>query len=197
MSEVTLPDQHSRAGAASVVFGLVIHHPRGPVLVDSGVGVGHETIDRLFSPVHRPLDQALAGTGISLSDVVMVINSHLHFDHCGNNRLFPGVPLVAQRTEYDLAHEPGYTITEWVDFPGADWVLIDGEEEVLPGITVLPMPSHTAGHQSVLVRSHGQLTDAEADQTAASARKIKAVDPVRVFFSHDTRIWQPAGDQRN
>jgi glyoxylase-like metal-dependent hydrolase (beta-lactamase superfamily II) len=167
------------------------------VLVDSGVGVGHETIDRLFSPVHRPLDQALAGTGISLSDVVMVINSHLHFDHCGNNRLFPGVPLVAQRTEYDLAHEPGYTITEWVDFPGADWVLIDGEEEVLPGITVLPMPSHTAGHQSVLVRSHGQLTDAEADQTAASARKIKAVDPVRVFFSHDTRIWQPAGDQRN
>ena len=175
---------------------------------------------RLFSPVHRPLDQALAGTGISLSDVVMVINSHLHFDHCGNNRLFPGVPLVAQRTEYDLAHEPGYTITEWVDFPGADWVLIDGEEEVLPGITVLPTPGHTAGHQSVLVRSQGQidviaaqaaydpgklkaeasiepLTDAEADQTAASARKIKAVDPVRVFFSHDTRIWQPAGDQDN
>lgn len=212
LSEVVLPDQHPRAGATCVVFGFVIDHSQGPVLVDTGVGVGHSDIDSSFNPVHYPIDAALASVGVKRDDVGMVINSHLHFDHCGNNRLFPGVPLVVQRSEYESARHPGYTIPEWVDFPGADWRLVEGESEVLPGVQVLPTPGHTTGHQSVVV-SHsngvdviaGQavyngeeldaeasiepLSEEEADQTSTSARSIKAANPTRVFFSHDPRAW--------
>jgi N-acyl homoserine lactone hydrolase len=80
-------------------------------------------------------------------DVVCVINTHLHFDHCGGNRLFPGVPIHVQRTELQGPYDP----PEWVDFEGATYVEHDGEAEILPGIRVLPTPGHTNGHQSVLV----------------------------------------------
>jgi N-acyl homoserine lactone hydrolase len=80
-------------------------------------------------------------------DVVCVINTHLHFDHCGGNRLFPGVPIHVQRLELQGRHDP----PEWVDFPGATYVEPDGEAEVLPGIRLLPTPGHTRGHRSVLV----------------------------------------------
>ena len=80
-------------------------------------------------------------------DVVCVINTHLHFDHCGGNRLFPGVPIHVQRLELQAPHDPH----EWVDFPGATYVEHDGEADVLPGIRLLPTPGHTRGHQSVLV----------------------------------------------
>lgn len=212
MSEVSLPPTHPRAGAACVVFGFVIHHSDGPVLVDTGVGVGHPAIDSAYSPVHHPIAEGLAEVGVAIGDVRMVINSHLHFDHCGSNRLFPNVPLIAQSAEYKNAWEPGYTIPEWVDFPGANWEPVDGEAEVLPGVRVIATPGHTPGHQSVAVSigdlveviagqavydveeleseiSAEPLTDEEAAQTAASARRIKAENPARVYFSHDHRVW--------
>lgn len=212
LSEIVQPDEHPRAGETCVVFGYIIAHSEGPVLVDTGVGVGHPEVDSLFEAVHHPIDAALAAAGVRRDEVGMVINSHLHFDHCGNNRLFPGVPLVAQRLEYESARQPGYTIPEWVDFPGAEWVLVDGKTKVLPGIEVLPAPGHTPGHQAVFV-SHsdgvdviaGQavydadeldaeasiepLSGKEANQTSASARLIKGAMPDRVFFSHDRRVW--------
>ena len=214
LSEVVLPDFHPRAGAACVVFGFVVHHPEGPVLVDTGVGTGRVDIDSLFAPVHHPIEDTLAAVGVQLTEVRMVINSHLHFDHCGNNQLFPGVPLVVQRAEYEEAQQPGYTIPEWIDFPGAEWRPIDGEAEVVPGIRVLPTPGHTPGHQSVLVaRAEGvdviagqavydtdeldaeasiePIDEVEAEQTSTSARRIKAANPARVFFSHDSRVWTP------
>lgn len=216
LSEVLLPPSHPRAGATCLVFGYVIHHPQGPVLVDTGVGRGHADIDAMFAPVHYSIDDALAAVGVLPADVAMIINSHLHFDHCGNNRQFPGIPLVVQRTEYDDARQPGYSIPEWIDFPGAEWMPVVGETEVLPGVKVIPTPGHTRGHQSVLVsRSDGvdvvagqavydgeeldaeasiePLNEAEANQTSASARRIKAVGPDRVFFSHDSLVWVPRG----
>ncbi len=214
LSKVVLPEDHPRAGAACLVFGFVIRHAEGPILVDTGVGIGNSEIDSLFAPVHHPVDDVLAEVGVQRLDVRMVINSHLHFDHCGNNRLFPGIPLVVQRAEYEDARQPGYTIPEWIDFPGADWRPIDGEAEVLPGIKVIPTPGHTPGHQSVLVyqaervdviaaqaiydvgeldaeASIEPLSKADSDQTSASARRIKAASPNRVFFSHDSNVWVP------
>lgn len=218
LSEVTLPDYHPRTGAACVVFGFVIHHAEGPVLVDTGVGTGHADIDSLFAPVHHPIEDGLAQVGVDPNDVRMVINSHLHFDHCGNNRLFPGVQLVVQRIEYQAARKPGYTIPEWIDFPGAVWRPVDGEAEVLSDIRVVPTPGHTPGHQSVLAaRAEGvdviagqavydpdeldaeasteSLDEMEAEQTSTSARRIKAADPDRVYFSHDPRVWEPHRDR--
>src|SRR5213082_3653838 len=87
-------------------------------------------------------------------DVVCVINTHLHFDHCGGNRLFPGVPIHVQRRELaDARTRDDYTIREWVDFPGATYVEHDGEAEILPGVRLVPAPGHTEGHQIVVIET--------------------------------------------
>ena len=76
-----------------------------------------------------------------------IINTHLHFDHRGGNRLFPGVPIHVQRLEPQALYDP----SESVDFPGANYVEHDGEAEALAGIRLLSMPGHRNGYQSVLV----------------------------------------------
>jgi glyoxylase-like metal-dependent hydrolase (beta-lactamase superfamily II) len=218
LTEVILPEGHPRASEHCPVFGFVIWHRDGPVLVDTGLGRGHDAVEALFAPRHRPIDDALAERGIHRGDVVMVINSHLHFDHCGNNRSFRRVPMVVQRTEYELAHEPRYTIPEWVDFPDAQWELVEGETEVLPGVRVLPTPGHTPGHQSVVIETPGSvvvvagqalydpgeleaeesiepLTPDEAEATSVSARAIKSLGPTTVYFSHYLGTW-PLTDKR-
>src|SRR5881628_2459219 len=65
-------------------------------------------------------------------DLAFVINTHLHFDHCGGNRLFPGVPIHVQARELaDARSLHDYTIREWVDFDGATYVEHVGEVELL------------------------------------------------------------------
>ena len=89
-----------------------------------------------------------------MSRVAVVVNTHLHFDHCGGNRLFPGMPIHVQRRELEDARtQDDYTIREWVDFPGATYVEHDGEAEILPGVRLVPAPGHTAGHQIVVVET--------------------------------------------
>jgi N-acyl homoserine lactone hydrolase len=87
--------------------------------------------------------------------VICVINTHLHFDHCGGNRLFPGVPIHVQARELADARsgDDRHTIAEWVDFGGAVYLEHEGEAEVLPGIRLLPAPGHTDGHQVVVVET--------------------------------------------
>ena len=81
-----------------------------------------------------------------VSRVAIVVNTHLHFDHCGGNRLFPGVPIHVQGRELaDARTQDDYTIREWVDFPGATYVEHDGEAEILPGVRLVPAPGHTRG----------------------------------------------------
>lgn len=58
-----LPDQHPRPGEACVTLGYVIDHSNCPMLVDTGVGVGHPEFASLFDPVHHPIDAAVAGVG--------------------------------------------------------------------------------------------------------------------------------------
>lgn len=214
LTEVTLPESHPRAGQPCPVFGFLIDHPSGPVLVDTGVGTGNGEIDATFVPIHHGIEDALSEMGVTPSNVQLVINTHLHFDHCGQNRLFPGVPIVTQRAEYEQVEQPGYTVHEWVDFPGAEWRLVEGETELRQGLSVVPTPGHTPGHQSVIVKggdgvdviagqavydrdeldaeaSTEPLSDSDAQQTTASARRIKFLRPDRVYFSHDARIWTP------
>jgi N-acyl homoserine lactone hydrolase len=121
-----------------------IAHVEGPVLVDTGMIDSTRELDEAWEPVPMPENIP--------RDVVCVVNTHLHFDHCGGNRLFPGVPIHVQAHELeDARSEDAYTIREWVDFDGAVYVEHDGEDEVLPGVRLLPTPGHTHGHQAVLV----------------------------------------------
>jgi N-acyl homoserine lactone hydrolase len=127
------------------VFVWTIDHPAGRVLVDTGMIDSAPEVED-FAP--RPYPENIP------RDVDCVINTHLHFDHCGGNRLFPGIPIHVQARELaDARSLDDYTIREWVDFGGATYVEHEGEAEVLSGIRLLPTPGHTNGHQVVLVET--------------------------------------------
>ena len=126
------------------VYVHAIEHPAGLVLVDTGMIDSTPELDEEWEPVPHPENVPRS--------VACVINTHLHFDHCGGNRLFPGVPIHVQARELaDARSRDGYTIRAWVDFDDAAYVEHDGEAEVLPGVRLLPTPGHTRGHQCVLV----------------------------------------------
>jgi N-acyl homoserine lactone hydrolase len=129
-------------------FSHTIDHPDGLVLVDTGMLDSTPELDEEWQPTPHPLPDEL------VSRVAVIVNTHLHFDHCGGNRLFPGVPIHVQRRELaDARSEEDYTIPEWVDFLGATYVEHDGEAEILPGVRLVPAPGHTAGHQIVVVET--------------------------------------------
>jgi N-acyl homoserine lactone hydrolase len=127
------------------VLVWTIDHPSGLVLVDTGMIDTRPEVEDM-SPIPHPENIP--------RDVGCVINTHLHFDHCGGNRLFPGVPIHVQARELaDARTLDDYTFREWVDFDGATYVEHDGEAEPLPGIRLLPAPGHTDGHQVVVVET--------------------------------------------
>jgi N-acyl homoserine lactone hydrolase len=131
-------------GGRFPVYVHTIDHPDGRILVDTGMVESHPDVEEPWHP--RCYPERLP------RDVVCVVNTHLHFDHCGGNVLFPGVPIHVQARELaDARSEEDYTVRDWVDPPGITYVQHDGEAEILPGIRLIPTPGHTAGHQSVLV----------------------------------------------
>jgi N-acyl homoserine lactone hydrolase len=129
-------------------FSDTIDHPDGLVLVDTGMIDTTPELDDEWSPTPHPLPAEI------VQRVAHVVNTHLHFDHCGGNRLFPGIPIHVQRRELaDARSEEDYTVPEWVDFLGARYVEHDGEAEILPGVRLIPAPGHSRGHQIVLVET--------------------------------------------
>jgi glyoxylase-like metal-dependent hydrolase (beta-lactamase superfamily II) len=216
LADMMLPDWHPLAGEQCVVLAFVIRHGDGAILVDTGVG-GHAGIEKLYRPVRRPLAHALRDVGLGPEDVAAVVNTHLHFDHCGENALFPGVPIYVQRREYQAAQEPLYTVPEYVNAPGLAYQQVDGEREIANGVRLIPTPGHTPGHQAVLVEGRGKRAviagqavytaseyseSSEAvgsagawdvDLYAASATLLRKIEPVKVYFSHDRVIWEAGG----
>jgi len=88
----------------------------------------------------------LSKQDFDLADIDIVVNTHLHFDHCGGNHLFAGRPIYVQRRELDDARsKDDYTIREWVDAPGVQYVPVDGEFELLPGLRLVPAPATQTG----------------------------------------------------
>jgi N-acyl homoserine lactone hydrolase len=132
-------------GERMPVFVWTIDHPEGVVLVDTGLIESRPEVEDV-SPTPHPENIP--------RDVACIVNTHLHFDHGGGNRLFPGVPIHVQTRELaDARSLDGYTFRDWVDFDGATYVGHEGEAEVLPGIRLLPTPGHTDGHQVVVVET--------------------------------------------
>jgi N-acyl homoserine lactone hydrolase len=201
LATVLFPAGHPRCGEKAPVNALLIKHPAGDLLVDTGIGPPHPLIDRLYQPERRDLEEALAAAGSRAADIRLVVNTHLHFDHCGGNRQFAGVPVIVQQTELQDAGGSGYTIPEFVDFPGAVYSPVNGRGEVLPGLAVIPAPGHTRGHQAVAVSTSAGpvVIGGQAAETAAAFRQsadpsvtaLRALRPVRVLFSHDGSCWEP------
>ncbi len=176
----------------------VIDHPEGRVLVDTGLTQLHPAVadldPRLLPPSQQDFDPA---------SVDIVVNTHLHFDHCGGNHLFPGRPTYVQRRELEDARSlDDYSIREWVDAPGVTYVPVDGELELLPGIRLVPAPGHTRGSQVVVVETgerptvicgdtavwFGELDEPETEGQLL----VRALDPERVWLSHTHEPWRPS-----
>lgn len=208
LAEFTYPGHHPLAGRQGVVFGFAVRLDEGVALIDTGVGYGDHSVDEHYRPSRRSIREALQEVGCDDSEVRLIINSHLHFDHCGQNREFPGVPIYAQHAEYEASQSAGYTVREWVDFPGARFELLNGDADVGNGIHVLSTPGHTLGHQAVIVTTDAgpvalvghAFTDssefsrgmADADrspQERTSALRVLEINPRRVYFGHDRSVW--------
>jgi glyoxylase-like metal-dependent hydrolase (beta-lactamase superfamily II) len=92
-------------------------------------------------------------------DITYVVNSHLHFDHCGGNEFFPQATFLVQKPEMEAARRPGGVVSyspSAIDFDHSlNYQLVDGEHDVFGDGKVLLIPTygHTPGHQSLLVRA--------------------------------------------
>ncbi len=217
------PPEETGTGQARVepAFGYIVMRPdSGVLLFDTGMGSAPD-VDRHYRPTRRPLAKALGRLGVTTDEVRLVVNCHLHFDHCGGNPELAGRPVFVQASELEAARlSPGYTLPELIDFPGARYERIDGETEIDRGILAVPTPGHTQGHQSLVIRcgdgtvvlagqSHDTSTAFSADELARRARdegadqplptfpvwmeRILGLDPGRVVFAHDQAVWEPAG----
>ena len=159
---------------------------------------------------------ALAELDMSPADIGLVINTHLHFDHCGQNAVFRHAPVYVQRAELSRAERESPELCGWFDFMNARWELLDGDAEIVPGLEVIATPGHTKGHQCVVVRGEGAAFDlligdaaytprlyADADVAAEklpsgqasdvptwrdSLRWIQSLEPDRVHFCHHTDV---------
>jgi N-acyl homoserine lactone hydrolase len=187
-------------GGRMPVYVHVVDHPEGRVLVDTGFTQLHPAVadmdPRLF-PLSSQADVDLAG-------IDMVVNTHLHFDHCGGNHLFSGRPIYVQRQELDDARsEDDYTIREWVDAPGVQYEPVDGELELLPGLRIVPAPGHTRGSQVVVVGTGERpvviggdmaVFFAELDEPSTEGQRlVRGLEPEAVWLSHTHEPWRPGG----
>ncbi|CAA9341738.1 MAG: putative metallohydrolase [uncultured Friedmanniella sp.] len=186
-------------GELMPVYVHVIDHPDARVVVDTGFTELHPAAADL-DPRLLPLSRQ----DFDPASIDVVVNTHLHFDHCGGNHLFAGKPIYVQRRELEDARtQDGYTIPEWVDAPGARYVPLDGEHELLPGIRLLPAPGHTPGTQVVVVETGGRpaviagdvaVWFGELDDPRTDGQlRVLALDPELVWLTHEHQPWRPQG----
>jgi glyoxylase-like metal-dependent hydrolase (beta-lactamase superfamily II) len=178
------PDERNRIPLA--MRCLLIEHPDGLVIIDTGLGNKEDAkfhdiygISNAGANGRTQLETALAETGHTANDVRWVINTHLHFDHAGGNtwvergpdgvaiggpRLtFPNATYVVQSGDLDFARRPNertrasYLPPNFEPIAEAGkWRLLEGDGEVLPGISVRVTPGHVPWHQAVLVQNAGE-----------------------------------------
>jgi len=134
------------------------------VLVDTGVSDGHvqdplmtwrgTELEQSLIPVVKSRDTLsarLRSCELEAGDITHVINTHLHFDHAGNNRLFRQATFFVQRSHHEWAlGNPSCPNEYWADGE-LDYELVDGETELWTGVSVFLTPGHVPGHQSVRV----------------------------------------------
>ena len=77
------PSQETGTEKARVeaVYGYLVRHDTGLVLLDTGLGLGDAETEEWYRPRRTPLPEALGRVGVTVHDVEMVVNCHLHFDH--------------------------------------------------------------------------------------------------------------------
>lgn len=207
---------------------VLIEHPQGLVLFDTGLHeeLHHDTSrlrtnETLFAVDMKAGDgvgSQLRNLGVDPSEVRYVINSHLHFDHCGGNAQAPNATLVIQKPEWEAGQKQ--KLIDFDVYNPEDYALghpvmeVEGEHDLFGDGSVMCMPTygHTPGHQSLLIRSeHGEFLFA-ADtcymrETLEQGRlprigynldwqrkslewiREKRGDGAQLIYGHDVRQW--------
>jgi glyoxylase-like metal-dependent hydrolase (beta-lactamase superfamily II) len=205
---------------------FVIEGGEAPVVVDTGANFSRAwDVHRIKmeQTVDEQAGVAIRSLGIDPGDVRFVVNTHLHWDHSSNNHLFPNARVVVQQRELDFARKPvTWHNRQFEVLPDISpaWqraegqvMPVDGDTELVPGVSLVSLPGHTPGSQGVVVEAaSGRYLIAgdcvylydnwEGDADAAhipaglytdlvayedSMRKIETLD-CEVIPSHDSRV---------
>ena len=146
------------------------------ILVETGIGTHLDSkYNDLYSLDLQPgLVNELKSVGLEREDIDYVINTHLHFDHCGGNTFldtrgkvvptFPHAEYIVQKGEWDCACLPtprdksSYLEKYFLPLEEHRQLhLVEGDTRILKGVEVLLSPGHTAFHQCVKIESEGQV----------------------------------------
>jgi N-acyl homoserine lactone hydrolase len=167
LGSLDIPERQLHEGGADtpvtvpLMTALVMRPDGRAALIDNGLD--DDVLPRLKFRHAIPADAlktGLAAHGLSFDDVDVVINTHLHCDHAGMNRVFTRARIVVQRAEYAFAHDApeGHSYayrprSSYWGIPVERFDLVVGHREVFPGLHVVHTPGHTPGHQSVAVNT--------------------------------------------
>jgi glyoxylase-like metal-dependent hydrolase (beta-lactamase superfamily II) len=192
------------------------------ILIDTGMGTRLDERGRERWKLARPQGDvvaALARLGVQPSDIDLVIDTHLHSDHCSGNvyadeagqirATFPKAEYVVQRREYEDAMLPNertaatYLLDNYQPLVASGQMrLLDGDTELAPGVTGYVTPGHTPGHMSVAIESGGETALFICDMATYAIHFerlgwMTAYDVEPLVTLETKRHWQQWALQRN
>lgn len=169
--EKKLPaDEHNRVRLG--LTSLLVKTDKYNLLIETGIG---DKFDAKFADIYNInhsscLPDDLSRHGLGLGDIDIVINTHLHFDHCGWNTrregtkivpTFPNARYFMQRAEWEHARHPSERdrasyLEEWFAPAERQTVFVEGACEIVPGVRVELAPGHVQDLQCVWIESEDQ-----------------------------------------
>jgi len=172
----TLWERKVKPDAANRIFAglnsVLVRTGRQNILIETGIG--NKLSDKMksfYAPREELLDN-LHATGMAPEDIDIVINSHLHFDHCGWNTIYKEGRAVATfpKAKYYVQEGEWRHATEQLERDRVSYIsdnydpliasgqmqLLSGAADVVPGISVAVYPGHTRNMQAIFIRSGGQ-----------------------------------------
>ena len=221
LGTATVPLAAGQTLAMSLGCYLVQTSDGKNILIDSGLPADYQPSSGTPPTENeKNVIEHLADLGLHPDDIDLLICTHFDVDHAGYHDAFPQAEHIVQRKHYELARtgHPRFAPARahW-DHPSLQYSLIEGDTELLPGLSLLETSGHAPGHQSVLVRlpqaGNVLLTidavmlqrlftpdrkkwpaDDNEEQLLASTRKLlELVERERValvVFGHDRQQWQ-------
>src|SRR6266542_5523350 len=167
---------NERNQITAACVGVIVRHQGRVIVCETGIGTQLDDKraqrDRVWEP--EGLLESLRRLSIRPAEVDVVVSTHLHWDHAGGftrrgrdgglELTFPNAKHFVQRSEWDFALDPdprsraGYIADDFTPVAEAGLVeWLDGEAEVLPGVTLRQTGGHTPGHQVVVFSASDEL----------------------------------------
>jgi len=220
LSTTTVPLPQGRTMEMVLPCYLVEMSDGRHILIDTGMAAGARPQGAPKAENEKNVLEHLAGLGLCPADIDTLICTHFDIDHAGYHDHFTNAELIVQQKHYELAQDghPRFASARahW-DHPALRYRFVEGDTELLPGLTLLETSGHAPGHQSVLVRlpqtgpvllaidavmmqrlftmeRKAWKNDDNEEQLLASTRKLLNLverEEVRlVVFGHDGEQWK-------